>query len=184
MRLAQGDMRKVLNILQVLQKLCPSLFWQLFFQSCNMAFGKVTEDNVYTCVGKNFLTSAVDNLITSIFFNFCLKWSYPHWVQGTPFAPISQTSQIGLLTKTSPQPTSNDSHITLYWSVLERRVKDWFVLLQPSEQAENSEGFEPAGHPGRGPPLRAQAWPARPGMCLALSESWSTLWPRWGSTCL
>lgn len=34
-RLAQGDMRKVLNILQ----------------SCNMAFGKVTEDNVYTCVG-------------------------------------------------------------------------------------------------------------------------------------
>jgi len=35
MRLAQGDMRKVLNILQ----------------SCNMAFGKVTEDNVYTCVG-------------------------------------------------------------------------------------------------------------------------------------
>jgi len=35
MRLSQGDMRKVLNILQ----------------SCNMAFGKVTEDNVYTCVG-------------------------------------------------------------------------------------------------------------------------------------
>ena len=123
MRLAQGDMRKVLNILQVLQKLCPSLFWQLFFQSCNMAFGKVTEDNVYTCVGKNFLTSAVDNLITSIFFNFCLKWSYPHWVQGTPFAPISQTSQIGLLTKTSPQPTSNDSHITLYWSVLETSLR-------------------------------------------------------------
>lgn len=35
MRLAQGDMRKVLNILQ----------------SCNMAFGRVDEDLVYTCVG-------------------------------------------------------------------------------------------------------------------------------------
>jgi len=35
MRLSQGDMRKVLNILQ----------------ACNMAFGKVNEDNVYTCVG-------------------------------------------------------------------------------------------------------------------------------------
>ena len=56
MRLAQGDMRKVLNILQV-QTSSPILLQYKYFvfQSCNMAFGKVTEDNVYTCVGQYFV---------------------------------------------------------------------------------------------------------------------------------
>jgi len=44
MRLSQGDMRKVLNILQ----------------SCNMAFGKVNEDNVYTCVGHPLRSDITD----------------------------------------------------------------------------------------------------------------------------
>jgi replication factor C subunit 3/5 len=44
--LAQGDMRKVLNILQ----------------SCSMAFDVVNEDNVYTCVGHP-LKSDIQNMV-------------------------------------------------------------------------------------------------------------------------
>ena len=46
MTLSQGDMRKVINILQ----------------SCNMAFGEVTEDNVYTCTGHP-LKSDITNIV-------------------------------------------------------------------------------------------------------------------------
>jgi len=46
MTLSQGDMRKVINILQ----------------SCNMAFGEVTEDNVYTCTGHP-LRSDITNIV-------------------------------------------------------------------------------------------------------------------------
>jgi len=46
-RLAKGDMRKVINILQ----------------SCSMAFEVVNEDNVYTCVGHP-LTSDITNIVT------------------------------------------------------------------------------------------------------------------------
>jgi len=46
MTLSQGDMRKVLNILQ----------------SCYMAFGEVTEDNVYTCTGHP-LRSDITNIV-------------------------------------------------------------------------------------------------------------------------
>jgi len=46
MTLSQGDMRKVINILQ----------------SCNMAFGDVTEDNVYTCTGHP-LRSDITNIV-------------------------------------------------------------------------------------------------------------------------
>ena len=46
MALSQGDMRKVLNILQ----------------SCSMAFEEVTEDNVYTCVGHP-LKSDISNMV-------------------------------------------------------------------------------------------------------------------------
>lgn len=45
-RLSQGDMRKVINILQ----------------SCAMAFDEVTEDNVYTCVGHP-LRSDITNIV-------------------------------------------------------------------------------------------------------------------------
>ena len=167
MRLAQGDMRKVLNILQVQKKhnrscLITNTF---FFQSCNMAFGKVTEDNVYTCVGQYsfeiyhialaFVHLAVHLCICeSIQLNLPLKGSNPHRVQGTPFALTLQTSPIGLLMKTSQQPTSNVL-LNHYQCSFGQRL-NWF-LFQPSEQAENSEGFEPAGYPSRGSPLRAQA---------------------------
>eukprot|EP00095_Tigriopus_kingsejongensis_P002964 snap_masked-scaffold1455_size40601-processed-gene-0.3 protein:Tk02964 transcript:snap_masked-scaffold1455_size40601-processed-gene-0.3-mRNA-1 annotation:"replication factor c subunit 5" len=46
MTLAQGDMRKVINILQ----------------SCSMAFAEVNEDNVYTCVGHP-LKSDITNIV-------------------------------------------------------------------------------------------------------------------------
>merc|ERR1711970_1332451 len=46
MRLSQGDMRKVINILQ----------------SCNMAFGHVNEDNVYSCTGHP-LRSDITNIV-------------------------------------------------------------------------------------------------------------------------
>merc|ERR1719481_608445 len=46
MRLAKGDMRKVINILQ----------------SCAMAFDQVNEDNVYTCVGHP-LRSDITNIV-------------------------------------------------------------------------------------------------------------------------
>merc|ERR1719220_3360382 len=46
MRLSQGDMRRVLNILQ----------------SCHMAFEEVTEDNVYTCTGHP-LRSDITNIV-------------------------------------------------------------------------------------------------------------------------
>lgn len=49
MTLSHGDMRKVINIMQ----------------SCHMAFGKVSEDNVYTCVGHP-LKSDIENVV---------KWS-------------------------------------------------------------------------------------------------------------
>jgi replication factor C subunit 3/5 len=54
MQLAQGDMRKVLNILQ----------------SCSMAFDKVDEDNVYTCVGhplKSDITNVVNWMLNESF---------------------------------------------------------------------------------------------------------------------
>jgi replication factor C subunit 3/5 len=60
MRLSQGDMRKVLNILQ----------------SCNMAFGKVTEDNVYTCVGHP-LRSDITNIANwALNENFSTAYSH------------------------------------------------------------------------------------------------------------
>jgi len=46
MTLSQGDMRKVINIMQ----------------SCHMAFGEVSEDNVYTCVGHP-LKSDIENIV-------------------------------------------------------------------------------------------------------------------------
>jgi len=46
MTLSQGDMRKVINIMQ----------------SCHMAFGEVSEDNVYTCVGHP-LKSDIENVV-------------------------------------------------------------------------------------------------------------------------
>ena len=46
-RLAKGDMRKVINILQ----------------SCSMAFDEVSEDTVYTCVGHP-LRSDIVNIVT------------------------------------------------------------------------------------------------------------------------
>jgi len=46
MTLSHGDMRKVINIMQ----------------SCYMAFGEVTEDNVYTCVGHP-LKSDIENVV-------------------------------------------------------------------------------------------------------------------------
>jgi len=49
MTLSHGDMRKVINIMQ----------------SCHMAFGEVSEDNVYTCVGHP-LKSDIENIV---------KWS-------------------------------------------------------------------------------------------------------------
>ena len=48
------------------------------------------------------------NLPHMYFFCICLKQgSDPNWVQVTPFDLILQTSQTGLLMKTSRQPTSN-----------------------------------------------------------------------------
>ena len=46
MTLSQGDMRRVINVLQ----------------SCHMAFGDVTEDNVYTCTGHP-LRSDITNIV-------------------------------------------------------------------------------------------------------------------------
>ena len=46
MTLSQGDMRRVINVLQ----------------SCYMAFGDVTEDNVYTCTGQP-LRSDITNIV-------------------------------------------------------------------------------------------------------------------------
>ena len=66
-----------------------------------MAFGKVTEDNVYTCVGQYFIEICHINLL------HLPKKGINPLVQGTPFDLILQTSQTGLLMKTSPQPTSN-----------------------------------------------------------------------------
>ena len=108
----------------------------------------------------------------SMQLNLPLKGSNPHWVQGTPFALTLQTSPIGLLMKTSQQPTSNVL-LNHYQCSFGQRL-NWF-LFQPSEQAENSEGFEPAGYPSRGSPLRAQAWPACPGTCILIGIVWTLI---------
>merc|ERR1719410_252682 len=73
MRLAQGDMRKVLNILQ----------------SCNMAFGKVTEDNVYTCVGHP-LRSDITNIANwALNEDFSTAYRYQtHWYDMNEFTEL------------------------------------------------------------------------------------------------
>ena len=85
---------------------------QLYFnfpQSCNMAFGKVTEDNVYTCVGEWLSCSHYWTIVFSIF----VLLDYP--LKVTPFALTSQTSQTGRLMKTSAQHTGNKP-IEMIWT--------------------------------------------------------------------
>lgn len=91
--LANGDMRKSLNILQVWNM----LRWEnrteitppssLPFQSCSMAYDEVTEDNVYTCVGhplrrdvehivKWMLNEHFTTAYNSILFSALSLWSW------------------------------------------------------------------------------------------------------------
>lgn len=73
--LSSGDMRRSLNILQVSQYItlvityhycrrvnCTKCIPPVWFQSTNMAYGKVTEDTVYTCTGHP-LRSDIANIL-------------------------------------------------------------------------------------------------------------------------
>ena len=88
---------------------------QLYFnfpQSCNMAFGKVTEDNVYTCVGEWLSCSHCWTIV----FSISVLLDDPSKV--TPFALTSQTSQTGPLMKTSAQHTGIKP-IEMIWKSLQ-----------------------------------------------------------------
>lgn len=53
MKLARGDMRKVVNILQVGRSICGrrTSSHPVSMQATSMAFPEVSEDNVYLCTG-------------------------------------------------------------------------------------------------------------------------------------
>merc|ERR1712076_1417 len=103
-RLAQGDMRKVLNILQ----------------SCNMAFGKVTEDNVYTCVGHP-LRSDITNIA-----NWALNESFS--------AAYSQVSKLKTQKGLSLQDILTEIHTYVHKLDLPTQVTREMV----SAEAQNS----------------------------------------------
>jgi len=102
MRLANGDMRKVLNILQ----------------ACNMAFGKVNEDNVYTCVGHP-LRSDITNIA--------------NWALNEDFSTAySQVSKLKTSKGLSLQDITTEIHLYVHKLDLPAQVKI-HLLIKLSE---------------------------------------------------
>merc|ERR1712083_325046 len=102
MTLSQGDMRKVINILQ----------------SCNMAFGEVTEDNVYTCTGHP-LRSDITNIV-----NWSLNEDF-----STAFKNIQEVKTLKGL---SLQDILSEVHLYVHKLVLPAQVRI-HLLVKMSE---------------------------------------------------
>jgi len=107
MRLANGDMRKVLNILQ----------------ACNMAFGRVTEDNVYTCVGHP-LRSDITNIANwSLNEDFSTAYSQVSKLKTSKGLSLQDiTSEIHLYVHKLDLPAQVRIHLLIKLSELEARL--------------------------------------------------------------
>lgn len=105
--LGQGDMRKVLNVLQ----------------STHMAYGKVTEDNVYTCVGhplKSDIVNIVKWLLNENFTSTYKKISELKLAKGLALHDI--LTEVHLYVHRIEFPSDILVHLLIKMSDIERRL--------------------------------------------------------------
>lgn len=105
--LGQGDMRKVLNVLQ----------------STHMAYGKVTEDNVYTCVGhplKSDITNIVKWLLNENFTNTYKKISELKLAKGLALHDI--LTEVHVYVHRIEFPSEVLIHLLIKMSEIEKRL--------------------------------------------------------------
>ncbi|KAK3915638.1 Replication factor C subunit 5 [Frankliniella fusca] len=105
--LGQGDMRKVLNVLQ----------------STHMAYAKVTEDNVYTCVGhplKNDIVNIVKWLLNESFTSCYKKISELKLAKGLALHDI--LTEVHLYVHRIEFPAEILVHLLIKMSDIERRL--------------------------------------------------------------
>lgn len=105
--LGQGDMRKVLNVLQ----------------STHMAYGEVTEDNVYTCVGhplKSDITNIVKWLLNENFTSAYKKMTELKLAKGLALHDI--LTEVHVYVHRIELPSEVLVHLLIKMSDIERRL--------------------------------------------------------------